>query len=34
MNEIRERLEREQYEIDAVAVAQALLDRLLAGRAR
>lgn len=34
MKEIRERLEREQYEIDAAAVAQALVERLLAGRAR
>ncbi len=32
MNEIRERLEREQYEVDANAVAQALVERLLAGR--
>jgi hypothetical protein len=32
MNEIRERLEREQYEIDVAAVAQALVERLLAGR--
>lgn len=33
MNEIRERVEREQYEVDAKAVAQALVERLLAGRA-
>jgi len=32
MNEIRERLEREQYEVDAKAVAQVLVERLLAGR--
>lgn len=32
MNEIRERLERDQYEIDAQAIAQALVERLLAGR--
>lgn len=32
MNEIRERLERDQYEIDSQAVAQALVERLLAGR--
>ena len=32
MNEIRERLKREQYEVDAKAVAQVLVERLLAGR--
>jgi len=33
VNEIRERVEREQYEVDAEAVAQALIERLLVGRA-
>jgi len=33
VNEIRERLEREQYEVDSQAVAHALVERLLAGRA-
>lgn len=33
VNEIRERLEREQYQVDSQAVAQALVERLLAGRA-
>ena len=32
MNEIRERLEREQYQVDSHAVASALVERLLAGR--
>ena len=32
MNEIRERLEREEYEVDVEAVARALVERLLAGR--
>jgi len=32
MNEIRERVEREQYEVDSDAVASALLERLVAGR--
>lgn len=31
MNQIRERLEREQYQVDTRAVAGALLERLLAG---
>lgn len=33
MHEIRERLEREQYKVDNHAVARALIERLLAGRA-
>lgn len=33
MNEIRERFAREQYQVDPAAVAQALVERLLAGRA-
>ena len=33
MSDIRERLEREQYKVDADAVARALAERLLAGRA-
>ncbi len=32
MNEIRERVEHDQYEIDSDAVARALVERLLAGR--
>ncbi len=32
MNEIRERVEQDQYEIDSEAVARALVERLLAGR--
>jgi anti-sigma28 factor (negative regulator of flagellin synthesis) len=32
MNQIRERVEREQYQIDSQAVARALIERLLAGR--
>ena len=32
MNEIRERVEHDQYVIDADAVARALVERLLAGR--
>lgn len=32
MNEISERLERKQYEVDTQAVATALIERLLAGR--
>jgi anti-sigma28 factor (negative regulator of flagellin synthesis) len=32
MQEIRELLERHQYQVDARAVADALLERLLAGR--
>ncbi len=32
MNEIRERLERERYQVDPKAVAHALIERLLAGR--
>jgi len=33
VNEIRERVEHEQYEVDAQAVARALVERLFAGRA-
>ncbi len=33
MHEIRERVEREQYKVDNHAVARALIERLLAGRA-
>ncbi len=33
MHEIRERVEREQYQVDTHAVARALIERLLAGRA-
>lgn len=32
VNEIRERVEQDEYEIDADAVARALVERLLAGR--
>jgi len=32
MHEIRERVAREQYTVDDKAVAQALIERLLAGR--
>jgi hypothetical protein len=32
MNEIRERVQQDQYVIDADAVARALVERLLAGR--
>lgn len=31
MNEIRERVEHDDYEIDAEQVARALVERLLAG---
>lgn len=31
LNEIRERIEREQYEVDASAVATAIVRRLLEG---
>ena len=33
MSDIRERVEREQYKVDNDAVARALIERLLAGRA-
>ena len=32
LTEIRERLEREQYQVDATAVAAAIVRRLLEGR--
>ena len=32
MNEIRERLTCEQYQVDCNAVARALIERLVAGR--
>ena len=32
MHEIRERVTREQYQVDCNAVAGALIERLLAGR--
>ena len=32
MNEIRDRVTSEQYQVDCVAVAGALIERLLAGR--
>lgn len=32
MTRIQESLKREQYEVDAKAVADALIERLLAGR--
>ena len=33
MNEIRERVESDRYEVDSDAVARALLERLMAGSA-
>lgn len=33
VNEIRESLTLDQYQVDSAAVAQALVERLLAGRA-
>ncbi len=32
MNDLRERLEREQYQVDSHAVARALIERLMAGK--
>ncbi len=32
MNDMRARLEREQYQVDSHAVAGALIERLMAGR--
>lgn len=32
VQEIRQRVERQQYEVDHDAVARALIERLLAGR--